>query len=103
MASRKVNQALPSMSCEQKSVINLGYDIPNKPHDNATAPIGRLAPVFGGRMTEKRLKEVGKMTKEAIEDLHKSVYVHICFVYLFIIHTTFFKYIIIIFLHHRLQ
>ena len=26
---------------------------------------------FGGRMTSKRLQEVGKMTKEAIEHLHK--------------------------------
>ena len=27
-------------------------------------------PMFGGRMTEKRLKEVGRMTKEAITHLH---------------------------------
>jgi len=27
-------------------------------------------PMFGGRMTDKRLKEVGRMTKEAITHLH---------------------------------
>lgn len=64
-----------SLSSEQKSVINLGFDVPNIAHESGdmAAAMGRLAPVFGGRMTEKRLKEVGRMTKEAIEHLHKFV------------------------------
>ena len=32
---------------------------------------GRHAPLFGGRMTETRLKEVGRITKGAVEQLHK--------------------------------
>ena len=33
----------------------------------------RAAPLFGGRMTDKRLKEVGAITAGSIEQLHKSL------------------------------
>ena len=41
------------------------------PPPSVSASIGPGNTYFGGRMTETRLKEVGRMTKDAIEHLHK--------------------------------
>ena len=55
-------------------MVNLGYNYPpsllNQTVAGNNMP-GRHAPLFGGRMTETRLKEVGRITKGAIEQLHK--------------------------------
>ena len=51
--------------------------LPPPPQHNA-ASIGPGNAYFGGRMTEKRLKEVGRMTKETIEHLHKYKLVLFC-------------------------
>ena len=52
--------------------------LPNDGHlplpPSVTASIGPGHNYFGGRMTETRLKEVGRMTKETIQHLHK--YIH---------------------------
>lgn len=61
--------ALPSMAPPAPhSVINIGYDHPGSLYNLAQ---NRSAPLFGGRMTETRLKEVGRITNGAIEQLHK--------------------------------
>lgn len=63
--------ALPSMAPPAPhSVINIGYDHPGSLYNLAQ---NRSAPLFGGRMTETRLKEVGRITNGAIEQLHKSL------------------------------
>ena len=41
------------------------------PPSSVAASIGPGQNYFGGRMTETRLKEVGRMTKETIQHLHK--------------------------------
>lgn len=41
------------------------------PPPSLAASIGPGHNYFGGRMTETRLKEVGRMTKETIQHLHK--------------------------------
>jgi len=51
--------------------INLGLNHPNSLYNMAAQQ--RAAPLFGGRMTETRLKEVGRITKDSIEELHKSL------------------------------
>ena len=55
----------------QRTIIDLGY----VPQGSVTAAYDHIrpAPLFGGRMTETRLKEVGRITKGAIEQLHKYV------------------------------
>lgn len=61
-------------SAPVQAMVNLGYNYPpsllNQTVAGNNMP-GRHAPLFGERMTETRLKEVGRITKGAIEQLHK--------------------------------
>eukprot|EP00111_Clytia_hemisphaerica_P023657 TCONS_00069728-protein len=52
---------------------SMGAKMLEHPPPPPMAGHGAQKEYFGGRMTSKRLQEVGKMTKEAIEHLHKSL------------------------------
>lgn len=55
------------------------------PPSSVAASIGPGQNYFGGRMTETRLKEVGRMTKETIQHLHKYKEIFCYCYYLFFI------------------
>nr|XP_047136121.1 transcription termination factor 2 [Hydra vulgaris] len=59
------------MSLKQSSTINLEYNYPQSLLQDFHYKRG--APLFNGPMTQTKLKDVGRVTKEAVEQLHKSL------------------------------
>ena len=73
MSTNKTEQQQQQIGAKMTKFIEF-KDLPSHAASGpGVLPNDRKVPVFGGRMTEKRLKEVGRMTKEAIEHLHKYI------------------------------